>query len=87
LGETASPFADHVALDYFTAGELERLVQQACSAAEKSPGRRAGEEFIYYLEEEPSVLRGIELSAFVVCHRGTSYEVFYYDGLLAQMLQ
>jgi hypothetical protein len=66
--------------------ELVRLAEQACEAAEQSLGWRLGEEFILFIEEEPYKFPGIEASALTVCHRGTDYEVFYYDGPMAESI-
>ena len=66
--------------------DLDRLVQLACDAAENSKGWSQGGEFIFEIEEEDYVIDGIELSALIVSHKGNSYEVFYYDGAMAETI-
>jgi hypothetical protein len=66
--------------------DLDRLAQAACEAAEKSDDWHPGEEFIFYIEEEDYVYPGVELSAFTVRHLGRSYEVLYYDGMMAETI-
>jgi hypothetical protein len=66
--------------------DLDRLTEQACEAAERSPGWQPGGEFVFWIEEEPYSIPGIELSSLTVCHRGTDYEVFYYDGQMAETI-
>jgi hypothetical protein len=69
-----------------SAGDLDRLAEQACDAAERSPGWQAGEEFIFIIEEESYRIPGIEESALIVCHRGTDYEVYWYHGPMAETI-
>jgi hypothetical protein len=76
---------DRVA-QYFGAGEMERLVESACAAAEQSQHWRPGDEFIFELVEPAYVIEGVERSAFIVHHHGKSYEVRYYDGMLAETI-
>jgi hypothetical protein len=64
--------------------ELDRLAGQACEAAERSPGWQPGAEFIFWIEDEAYKTPGVELSALTVCHRGADYELFYYDGPMAE---
>ena len=71
---------------FVPAADLDRLAEQACEAAERSPGWQPGSEFTFFIEEEPYKLPGIEASALTVCHRGTEYEVFYYDGPMAETI-
>jgi hypothetical protein len=66
--------------------ELDRLAKQACEAAERSPGWQLGAEFLYWIEDEAYKILDVELSALTVCHRGTNYEVFYYDGQMAETI-
>lgn len=66
--------------------DLDRLAQQACDVAEKSNGWSEGGEFLFEIVEENYVFDGIELSLLIVCHRGASYEVFYYDGGMAETI-
>jgi hypothetical protein len=66
--------------------DLDRLAQMACTAAENSQDWRPGEEFIFYIEEADYVYPETELSALIVCHKGASYEVFYYDGRMAETI-
>jgi hypothetical protein len=73
-------------LEFFAEKELDRLVQLACAAAEKSRGWQAGEEFIFEIEEQQYAYPGIELSALIVCHKGATYKVFYYDGPMAETI-
>jgi hypothetical protein len=72
--------------EFITDRDLDRLAQLACAAAEASPGWQAGEEFVFPIKEEPYSRPGIASSAFIVCHQGTAYEIFYYDGLLAETI-
>jgi hypothetical protein len=64
--------------------DLDRFAQMACVAAEASPGWKPGEEFIFEIEEEGYVHPGMELSSLTVCHKGDHYEVYYYDGPMAE---
>jgi hypothetical protein len=64
--------------------DLDRLAYQACRAAERSAGWGPGAEFTWEVEEEPYTVCGIEASALTVCHRGNEYEVFWYDGRMAE---
>jgi hypothetical protein len=64
--------------------DLNRWAHQACVAAEASPGWKPGEEFIYEIEE--SALPGVEWSAFTVRHTGVTYELFFYDGVMAETI-
>jgi hypothetical protein len=73
-------------LEFVVERDLDRLAQQACTAAEQSPSWCPGEEFIFEIEDEAYVIPGVELSAFIVCHKGESYEVFYYDGQMAETI-
>ena len=66
--------------------DLDRLAQAACAAAAASPGWQAGAEFVFEIEDERYVIPGVERSAFVVHHNGASYEVFYYDGQMAETI-
>jgi hypothetical protein len=66
--------------------DLDRLAQLACAAAEVSQGWQPGAEFVFEIEEEGYVDPGMELSAFIVCHKGAVYEVFYYDGPMAETI-
>jgi hypothetical protein len=65
--------------------DLDRLAQKAC-AAEAFPDWQPGEEFIFEIEDEAYVHPGVERSALIVRHKGTSYEVFYYDGPMAETI-
>lgn len=69
----------------FRKGELDRLVQLAVSAAERSPGWAKGQEFVYEIEDEEYVFDGIEHSTLTVCHAGSRYEVYYYNGLSGEL--
>ena len=64
----------------FRKGELDRLVRAAVAAAEKSKGWAEGEEFVYEIEDEEYVIDGVTNSTLTVCHVGSRYEVYYYDG-------
>jgi hypothetical protein len=66
--------------------DLDRLAGQACEAAERSPGWGPGAEFTWAVAEEPYSVPGIEVSALTVCHRGDGYEVFWYDGRMAETI-
>jgi hypothetical protein len=83
---TYSVHAHERVLEFLTPGQLDRLVPQACAAAEQSDGWCAGAEFIFELEDEPYATPGLELSALIVRHRGESYEVYYYDGPMAETI-
>jgi hypothetical protein len=72
--------------DFVAAGDLDRLAQLACAAAEQAPDWRPGDEFVFEIEEQQYIHPGIELSALIVCHRGATYEVFYYDGPMAEII-
>jgi hypothetical protein len=69
----------------FTRAELDRLLREAVAAAERSRGWAAGKEYEYPIEDEPYVLDGIENSTLTVCHMGTRYEVYYYDGVTGEL--
>jgi hypothetical protein len=71
---------------FVTAADLDRLAKQACEAAERSPGWQPGAEFIFWIEEDAYRIPSVELSALTVCHRGAGYEVFYYDGQMAETI-
>jgi hypothetical protein len=73
-------------LEFVPENDLDRLAQQACAASEESPGWRPGEEFIFEIQEENYVYPGMELSALIVRHKGESYEVYYYDGPMAETI-
>jgi hypothetical protein len=73
-------------LEFVAERDLDRLAQQACAAAEGSQGWRRGEEFIFEIEDEAYVIPEVELSAFIVRNQGESYEVFYYDGQMAETI-
>ncbi len=79
--------ARHRVTEFISENELDRLAQQACDAAEKSPGWQPGEEFIFEIEDEEHRVAEVEMSALIVCHKGTGYEVFYYDGMMAETIQ
>lgn len=66
--------------------DLDRLAQQACDAAQNSPGWSPGQEYIFEIQEENYAHEGIEPSSLIVCHKGASYEVFYYDGVMAETI-
>jgi len=70
-----------------TASELDRLAQKAIVAAEQSSQWHPGEEFIFEIEEDAYVFPGIERSALIVRHMGTSYEILYYDGPSSETVQ
>jgi hypothetical protein len=71
---------------FLPGAELDRLAKQACEAAERSPGWQPGTEFLFWIEDEAYKIPGVELSALTVCHRGANYEVFYYDGQMAETI-
>jgi hypothetical protein len=73
-------------LEFVPENDLDRLAQQACAAAEKTPGWRPGKEFIFDIEEENYVYPGMESSALIVRHKGESYEVCYYHGPMAETI-
>jgi hypothetical protein len=73
-------------LEFVAERDLDRLAQQACAAAEGSQGWRPGEEVLFEIEDEEYMHPGVERSAFIVCHKGESYEVFYYDGQMAETI-
>jgi hypothetical protein len=71
----------------FTEKELDRLVKQACAAAEQSETWQTGQEFIFEIEDAQYAHPGIELSWLIVCHKGTIYEIYYYDGPSSETFQ
>jgi hypothetical protein len=73
-------------LDFVAERDLDRFVQAACAAAEKSQGWRPGEEFSIEIEDENYVYPGMELSALIVFYKGDSYEVYYYHGPMAETI-
>jgi hypothetical protein len=82
-------FVDHArgqVEQFVPAADLDRLAERACEAAERSPGWRPGVEFLFLIDEEPYTIEGLEPSALTVCHRGAEYEVFYYDGPMAETI-
>ncbi len=73
--------------EYSTKARLDRLIKQACAAAEGSAKWQTGQEYIYEIEEEGFAFEGVELSSFIVCHKGTGYEIYFYDGLSGETYQ
>jgi hypothetical protein len=71
---------------FVPATDLDRLAQRACEAAERSPGWQPGGDFLFLIDEEPYTIPGLEPSVLTVCHRGTEYEGFYYDGPIAETI-
>ena len=63
-----------------------RCIRRFPSKSKASSGWRDGEEFIFEVEEEAYVTPGLESSALVVRHQGAGYEIFYYDGSLAETI-
>ena len=71
----------------FLPGDLDRLIGRACANAEESSDWRMGQEFIFDIEEEPYSYSGITSSAFIICHMGGRYDIYYYDGLWGETYQ
>ena len=66
--------------------DLDRLAERACEAAERSPGWAPGVEFLFLIDEEPYSIEGLEPSVLTVLHRGTDFEVFYFDAAMAETI-
>ncbi|HEX4609324.1 MAG TPA: hypothetical protein VH092_14090 [Urbifossiella sp.] len=77
-------YARERVLEVLTEAELDRLTRLACAAAEQSAGWGPGVEFAFELTEAFYVTPGVEPSTLTVRHRGTGYEVLYYDGQMAE---
>jgi hypothetical protein len=71
---------------FVSASDLDRLAQRACDAAERSPDWQPGKEFLFLIDEEPYTIEGLAPSVLTVSHRGTDYEVFYFDGPMADTI-
>jgi hypothetical protein len=48
---------------------------------------RAGEEFVFEIDEEPYATPGLTLSALIVCPKGARYELSFFDGLIGETYQ
>jgi hypothetical protein len=72
--------------DFVAEEDLDRLALLACAAAEASDGWHRGAQFDFEIEEKRHVYPGMELSAFIVLHLGTHYELRFYYGPMAETI-
>jgi hypothetical protein len=68
----------------FQSGDLERFLAAAVAEAECQPNWAPGEEYWYSIDEVPYAIEGLTSSALNVCHEGTRYAVYYYDGIAGE---
>ena len=68
----------------FGAADLDQLVEEACAAAESSPGWGDGKEFDYPIEHPYP--HDFDFLLFV-CHNGTRYDIYFYNGISDEQFQ